>query len=104
VHALQPGGALLDERLVQPDLGARIRDLERRYPRLRQPPGDQQLAQVTSISPIRLRPSLRPTQRSRIGRLGQISLGADALELLHHEAPARARLDRTGGLQALEPS
>lgn len=68
------------------------------------PGGHQQFAQVAGVSPIRLRPSLRTTQRGRIGRLGQMSLGAGALELLDDEAPARARLDRKGGLLALEPS
>ena len=60
-------------------------------------------AAVTSVSAIGLRPSLRPSQRGCIGRLGQMSLGAGALELLDHEAPARARLDRKDGLLTLEP-
>jgi hypothetical protein len=58
---------------------------------------------MAGVGPIRLRASLRATQRGRIGRLGQMSLGADALELLNDEAPARARLDRKGGLLILDP-
>jgi hypothetical protein len=59
---------------------------------------------VAGVSPISLRPSLRTTQRGRIGRLGQMSPGAGAFELLDDEAPTRTRLDRKGGLPTLEPS
>jgi hypothetical protein len=44
VDALQPLGALVDERLAQPHQGAQFEDVRGRDPRLGQPPFEQQVA------------------------------------------------------------
>jgi hypothetical protein len=70
------------------DLGAEIEDVRRRDPRLRQPPDQQQLPQVPGVGPVGLGSLLLALQRRRLGRLSQMHLGADLLELLDHEPPA----------------
>ena len=53
------------------------------------------------VGPVGLGTLLLALQRRRLGRLGQVHLSADPLELLDHEPPARRRLKRH--LQALTP-
>jgi hypothetical protein len=74
----------------------------RRDPRLRQPPDQQQFTQMPRISPVGLRALLLALQRARLGRLGQVHLRADTVELLDHEPPARRRLQRDLQTLALE--
>ena len=57
-------------------------------------PINKQLAQMPGVGPVGLRALLLALQRGRLGRLGQVHLGADTLELLDDEPPARRRLQR----------
>jgi hypothetical protein len=98
---LLPLAALVDQRVPQPDLGAQLLDMGRRDPRLRHPPRLQQLAQTAGVLAVGLGPLLRAAQGARLGRLGQVHLGADRLELLDHEAPAGRRLQRRLDLPAV---
>lgn len=99
VDALQPLGALVDERLAQPHQCAQLEDVFGRDPRLRQPPLDQQVAQVARVALVGLGAPLRTARRRRVGRLGELNRGAGALELLDDEPPASGRLH--GGLDVL---
>jgi hypothetical protein len=74
---------------------ARIwKHLLRRDPRLRQPPASQQLAQMPGVGAVGLGPPLRAAGGRGVGRLGQMRLDPGTLQLLHHEPPAGAGLDR----------
>ena len=80
--------------MTGPDPGAEIQDVRRWDPRLRQPPDQQQLSQVPGVGPVGLCSLLLTLQRGRLGRLSQVHLGADSLELLGHEPPTRRCLQR----------
>jgi hypothetical protein len=95
VDALQPLGALIDERLAQPHQSAQLEDVFGRDPGLRQPPLEQQVAQMAGVALIGLGSPLRAARRRRVGRLGQLNRDAGALELLDDEAPAGGRLHRS---------
>ena len=94
VDALLPLAALIDEAVTQPDPRAQIEQVLRRDVGLRQPPRHQQLAQVPRVGPVGLRALLVALQRARLGRLGQMRLGADRGQLLDHEPPAGRGLQR----------
>ena len=51
---LLPLAVLLNQRVTQPRLGAQIKDVIGRDPRLRQPPRQQQLAVMAGIRAIAL--------------------------------------------------
>jgi hypothetical protein len=76
--------------------------VRRRDPRLGQPALDQQLPHEARVEPIGLRAALGPTLGARLGRLGQVHLGADALQLFHDEPPARHRLHGRDQLDAVK--
>jgi hypothetical protein len=99
VDALQPLGAPVDERLAQPHQGGQLEDVLGRDPRLRQPPLQQQVAQVAGVALVGLGAPLRAARRGGVGRLGQLNRGAGALQLLDDEPPAGGRLHR--GLDVL---
>jgi hypothetical protein len=61
---------------------------------LRQPAGHQQLAQMPCVTAVGLGPPLVALQCARFGRLGQMRLGADRVELFDHEAPPGRGLQR----------
>ena len=103
VDPLQPFGALVDQRLAQADAGAQVEDVRRRDPRFGQAALDQQLPHEARVEAIGLRAALGPALGARLGRLGQVHLGADALELLDDEPPARHRLHRRDQLGAVKP-
>ena len=103
VDPLLPLGPLMGEQMPRPDPGAEIEDVRGRDPRLRQPADQQQLPQMPGISPVGLRALLLALQRGRLRRLGQVHLGADPLQFLDHEPPARRRLQRDLEPLALEP-
>ena len=75
-----------------------------RDPRLRQPADQQQLTQMPGVSPVGLRTLATALQTARLNHLGQVHLGADPLELLDQEPPARRRLQRNLEPLAPEPS
>ncbi len=79
VDALQPFGALIDERLAQPHQGPELEDVLRRNPRFGQPPLDEQVTQVTGIPPIGLRSALGSSPRAGLSWLGQVHHRTDAL-------------------------
>ena len=60
---LLPLAALLDQRVTQPDPRAQIEDVIGRDPRLRQPPEQQQLAQMPRVGTVVLGALLVPAQR-----------------------------------------
>jgi hypothetical protein len=99
VDSLQPGGALLDQRAAQAHQRAQLEDLLGRDPRLRHAPLLEQLAQMLRVGAVGLGPALGAAQDLGLRRLGQVHLGPDGLQLLHHEAPTRRRLER--GLEPL---
>jgi hypothetical protein len=49
---------------------------------------------MPGVGPVSLRSLLLALQRGSLGRLGQMHLGADPVEFLDHEPPARRRLQR----------
>jgi hypothetical protein len=98
---LLPLAALVDERVAQPHPAAQLVQMPGRDPRLRQPPGHQQLAQMSGVGAIALGTLLGAAARRRLRRLGQVDLRPDRLELLDREAPARCRLQRN--LELLAP-
>jgi hypothetical protein len=49
---------------------------------------------MPGVGPVGLRALLLALQRGSLRRLGQVHLGADPVELLDHEPPARRRLQR----------
>ncbi len=103
LNPLLPLGVLVHQRVPQPDLGAQIEDVIGRDPRLRQPPGHQQLAMMTSVRTVGLRTLLVPAQRRGLRRLGEMHHGADRAQLLDHKAPPGRRLERDLQLLASEP-
>jgi hypothetical protein len=92
VDPLLPLGPLAGEQMPGPDPGTQVEDVRGRDPRLRQPADQQQLPQMPGIGPVGLRALVLALQRGRFGRLGQVHLSADTLELLDHEPPARCGL------------
>ena len=100
---LLPLGVLLDQRVTQPDLGAQIEDVIGRDPRLRQPPGQQQLAVMASVRAVGFRALLVPAPRRGLRRLGEMHHSADRPKLLDEEPPAGRRLERDLQLLASEP-
>jgi hypothetical protein len=94
LHALLPLAALIDERVAQPDAGAKIEQMRRRDPRLRQPPDHQQLTQMARVGAIALGALLGPAPRRGLGRLGEMDPRPDRAEFLDDEPPARRRLQR----------
>ena len=92
MDSLQPGGALVDELLAQAHDAAQLEDVLGRDPGLGQPTLDQQLTQMPGVEPVGLGAPLGAAASTRLGRLGEVDVGADPLQLLDHEAPARRRL------------
>jgi hypothetical protein len=80
--------------VTQPDPRAQIEHVIGRNPRLRQPLDHQQLAQMPSVRAVALGALLVPAPRARLGRLGEMHARMDRVQLLHHEAPTRRRLQR----------
>ena len=103
LHPLLPLAAIVDQRVTQPNPGAQIEDVIRADPRVRQPPGQQQLAHVPSIGPVVLRALLVAAQRAGLRRLSQMWPGARPPQLLDHEPPAGRRLQCRLELHAIEP-
>src|SRR5204863_2262002 len=102
VDALDPAGALVDERLVETNLDAGFQDVGGRDPRLRDGPGAQELAQVAGVELVGFGPLLRAPQRGRVGGLGQVGLDPGGLKFLDHEPPPGAALDCERGRLTVE--
>jgi hypothetical protein len=83
---------LIGEILVEPDDTTSFEHVSRRDPALGELAGHEQLAKVLGVATIGLRPSLVSPESSRVGRLGDVSAKACALELLCDITPARATL------------
>jgi hypothetical protein len=83
--------ALIDQRVTQSHPCPEVEQVRRRDPRLRQPADHQQLAQVMRVGAIGLGAPLVAAHEARLGRLGQVNLGADRLQLLNDKAPAGRR-------------
>jgi hypothetical protein len=94
VDALQPLGALINQRLSQPHLGAQIKDVRRPDPALRQALVHQQLTKQPGVELVGLRTPLAILTQPRLGRLSQPHIDAGADAFLGDEAPAGHRLDR----------
>jgi hypothetical protein len=94
VDALHPGGVLLAQVLEQLQPGAHLQHLLGRDPRLGQSTAGEQIPQQPGVGAVGLRPPLRAAGGRGIGRLGQVRLHSGTLQLLHHEPPAGAGLDR----------
>src|ERR671932_597012 len=74
VDALVPGGALADQRAAEPDLAARVGDMGRWNPRLRQGAGAQQFTEVVGVSANAAGwPWNRPSQACSSSRLAGLS-------------------------------
>jgi hypothetical protein len=69
---LLPLRVLLDQCVPQPHLRAQIENVIGRNPRLRQPPGQQQLAVMAGVRAIGLRAPLGPAPRRGFRGLGQM--------------------------------
>ena len=91
-HTLLPFAALIDQGVAEADARPQVEDVLGWDPGLRQPPRHQELAQVTGVGTVALGALLGAAPGRGFRRLGQVHLGADAIELLDHEAPARRRL------------
>jgi hypothetical protein len=92
MDALLPGGALVDQGLVQPDLGASLEHVRRRDPRLGQPTPHEQVAEVASVSPVGLGVAFVAPQRAGVGRLGQVRGDLGQPEFLNDIPPAGTAL------------
>jgi hypothetical protein len=103
LDALLPLRVLLDQRVTQPHPGAEIKDVIRRDPGLRQPPRDQQLTMMASISAVGLRALLVATQSRGLRRLSQMRHRTNRPQLLDKEPPPRRRLQRDLQLLASKP-
>src|SRR5271169_12849 len=58
---------------------------------------------MPGVRPVSLRALAAALQTAGLDHLGQVHLGADTLELLNQEPPARRRLQRDLKTNALEP-
>jgi hypothetical protein len=94
VEALSPRHPLIGEVLVEPDDTTSFKHVSRRDPALGELPGHEQLAKVLGVATIGLGPSLVSPECSRVGRLGDVSAKACALELLCDITPSGATLHR----------
>ena len=94
VDPLHPLRALIDQRLVEPHPLPPLQHLRRRDPRQRQVAVGQQVPEQLRVGPVRLGVAFATTSRLRVGRLGEERLEACRGDLLDHEPPARAALDR----------
>ncbi len=102
MDALHPGGVLLAQVLEQLQPGAHLQHLLGRDPRLGQPPAGEQLAQMPGVGAVGLGPPLRPARGRGLGRLGQMRLHSATAQLLHHEPPTGAGLDRERRRRSVE--
>lgn len=93
MDALDPLGALVHERLVQPHPLPPLQDRPRRNPRLGQVAALEQLPQQAGVAAIGLGVVLAAPCRLGVGGLGQVRFEAGRSDLLHDVAPARAALD-----------
>jgi hypothetical protein len=91
---LLPLGPLMRERMTQAHPAAQIQDVSRRDPRFGQPPDQEQLAQMPRVCPVGLGALALALQPAGLGRLGEMHLGANSLELLREEPPAGRGLQR----------
>ena len=91
---LQPGGALLGEVHVQPHHSARLLDVLGRDPGLREGAGGEELAEMPGVDAVGLRVHLPPPPGAGLRGLGEVGLDPGAMQLLDHEAPAGAALQR----------
>jgi hypothetical protein len=102
VDALLPLAALIGHGVAEPDPGAQIEQMLRRDPALRQPADRQHLPQMPGVRTIGLGALLVAAQRAGLRRLGQMHPAAHRADLLHHEPPARRRLQRDLKLRAIK--
>jgi hypothetical protein len=79
---LLPLGVLFDQRATQSHLGAQIKDVIGRDPRLRQPPGQPQFAVMASVRTVDLGVLVVPASGRCLGRLGQMHHRAHRPQLL----------------------
>jgi hypothetical protein len=94
LDSLQPGRALIDQRLAQARAGAPLAHMRRRDPGLRQSALAEQLPQPAGVLAVGLGAPLLAAQRARLDRLGQMRNDARLDQRLADKQPARARLDR----------
>jgi hypothetical protein len=84
--------------------GTQLQDVRRRDPALGEAALEQQVHHQLAVGVVSLGPALRASQRAQLGGIGEVSGEGPALDLLHHEAPARRALQGKVGVGAwLEP-
>src|SRR5205823_14365203 len=103
LQPLEPGRALIDQRLPQPDTAAQLEDVHGRDPRLRQLTGEQQPQLQIAIGVVGLRAPLAAAPRGRLRRVGETRNMAGPLDLLDHEPPAGRPLEYKLACQPVEP-
>ena len=79
VHPLLPLGALLHQGVTAPHAGAKVKQVRRRDPGLRESADQQKLSQMPGVSPVGLRSALLALQAARFRWLCQVSVSTDAL-------------------------
>jgi hypothetical protein len=87
----------------QPNASAQLEQVLWRDPRLRQPPDQQQLAQMPRVRAVGLGALLSPAAGRGLRRLGEMDLRSYRLKLLRDEPPPGRRLKRHVELPAAEP-
>lgn len=100
LDSLQPGRALIDQRLAS----APLSHVRRRGPGLWRSALAEQRPQPAGVLAVGLRAPLLAPQRARLDRLGGMRHHTTLTQRLADEQPARARLDRDVDLLASEPS
>jgi hypothetical protein len=103
LDALLSLAALMRQRASQPDLRAKIEQMRRRDPGLRQPPDHHQLADVTRVGAIALGALLVAAPSSGLRRLGEMHDRAGRCELTGDKPPPGRRLQRDLELLTTEP-
>ena len=108
MNALRPGGVLLTQVPVQLQQRPQLAGLLRRDPRDRDLAVGDQGPQMPGVGLVSLGVLLRPARVRGLGGLGQQRGNPRPLQLLHHEQPPRAALDRethilTAGEPLLQP-
>jgi hypothetical protein len=102
LQPLQPGRALIDQRLPQTHACAQLDDVRGRDPGLGQLTCEQQPQLQLAVTVVGLRALLATAPRCRFGRIGETSDVPGTLELLDHEPPTGRPLEHKLALDSRE--
>jgi hypothetical protein len=89
--------------MTAPHAGAKVKQVRRRDPGLRESADQQQLPKMPGVSPVSLRSPLLALQAARFRRLGQMSVSTNPLPLLDHEPPTGCCFQRNLEIAAIKP-